>query len=247
MTTQINARRRLRVADRVVQRLSRSSLVESEAAALADFVTEGAVCCDIGAQYGLYTLTFAKRVGPTGRVLSFEPLPGPNAFLRAAARCLGARNVVVHPQALGDTQGLGTMSLPKPRWFPVHGRAFLADDADGLGPNAEFAREQRLPVPVTTLDAMVEEANLARLDFVKIDVEGYEPAVLAGAERTIRRFRPAMLIEIEDRHLDKFGADSATVVKMMTEHGYTMWTLAEGAWRPADEVTGHTRNYLFTV
>lgn len=239
--------RRLRMADRLIQRLSSGpSSVEPEAAALDGFLAEGYVCCDIGAEYGLYTLTFASRVGPRGTVLAFEPLPGPGRFLARTVRWLRASNVAVHQHALGDEPRQGTMSLPKRRGLPVHGRAFLADDADGLGPNAEFAGDQRLQVTVSTLDRVVAQSGLDRVDFIKIDVEGYEPAVLRGAEETIRRFRPVLLIEIEDRHLDKFGADSSTVVDIMMAHGYSMSTLWNGRWEPVETVTERTRNYVFT-
>lgn len=239
--------RRLRLVAGLLRRLaSGTTAVEPEAAALDDFVAEGYVCCDIGAEYGLYTLTFAARVGVSGRVLAFEPLPGPNRFLTWALRWLGASNTTVFSDALGDAARRGTMSLPKRHGLPVHGRAFLADDADGPGPNAEFAADERLPVAVSTLDEVVDAADLDRLDLIKLDVEGNEPAVLRGAERAIRRFRPVLLIEIEDRHLRKFGTDGATVVAMMADLGYRMSTLWNGRWEPVEAVSGRTRNYLFT-
>jgi FkbM family methyltransferase len=235
------------MADRLIQYLARRSpSVETEAAALDSFLGPGAVCCDVGAEYGLYTLTFAARVGQRGRVLSFEPLPGPNKFLRGLVRALGASNVVVRSDALGDRARTGTMSLPKRRGVPVHGRAFLADEADGLGPNAEFAEEDRLAVTVSTLDAVVEHEGCEKVDFIKVDVEGYEPAVLRGARRTIERFQPVLMVEIEDRHLEKFGDTSATVVEFLTSRGYEMSTLIDGRWQSVDKVTDATRNYLFT-
>jgi FkbM family methyltransferase len=237
--------RRLQLVVRLIQWLSRrTSSVEPEAAALEPFLPEGAVCCDIGAEYGLYTLTFARRPGT--RVVSFEPLPGPNAFLTRMLRWLGADNVELHRHALGDAPRSGSMSLPRRRGLPVHGRAFLADEADGLGPNVEFAGEQLLPVTVSTLDAVLEERGVDRLDLIKLDVEGYEPAVLRGAARSIERFRPVLLVEIEDRHLAKFGADAAGVVEQMQAHGYGMATLVEDRWVATDRVTEAARNYLFT-
>lgn len=248
-TTASSARpsRRLRTVDRTLRwAAARVPSVEAEVARLDHVLPPGGVCCDIGAEYGLYTFTFASRVGPTGRVLSFEPLTGPRAFVRRSARLLGADNVEVHSVALGDVVRSGTMSLPRRRGLPVHGRAFLADDAEGLGPNVEFAAERRLPVQVSTLDRVLERAGVDRLDLVKIDVEGFEPAVLRGAEASLRRFRPALLVEIEDRHLGKFGVDSAGMVRDLTEQGYRMWVAGRGGWEPTRGVTDVTRNYLFT-
>src|SRR6056297_3377173 len=225
--------RRLRIIDGLLRQLaSRPSPVEAEVAALDHVVVDGAVCCDIGAGFGLYTLTCARRVGPTGRVLAFEPLPGPRRALTRAVRWLHATNVTVFPEAVGAAPRTVAMSLPVRRGLPVHGRAFVADDADGLGSNAEFRRARRVAVEVVTLDDMVDRSRLERLDLIKIDVEGYEPTVLRGAERTIRRFRPVMLLEIEDRHLRRFGVDSASVVAMMHGYGYDMATLVDGRFEP---------------
>ncbi|MFD0804413.1 FkbM family methyltransferase, partial [Streptomonospora algeriensis] len=124
--------------------------------------------------------------------------------------------------------------------LPVHGRAFLTTGARGAGPNAEFGGERPVHTRVTTLDALVEELGLQRVDFVKADVEGAEPAVLDGAVRTLRRYRPALLLEIEDRHLAKYGARAADLVTRLAEMGYGMRVWAGGAWRSADRVReGH--------
>jgi FkbM family methyltransferase len=220
--------------------------VEPELLGLDQLLHPGAVCCDVGAAFGLYTLAFADRVGPTGQVHSFEPLPGPNAVLRRVVRLTGASNVRVHRCALGVTPRVATMSLPRRRGLPVHGRAFVADRADGLGSNAEFAGETRVRVPITTLDRIVDALDLTRLDLIKVDVEGAEPNVLAGAERTLRRFRPKVMLEIEARHLERFRTDPAAVVAGMRERGYAMTVLEGGRWRPTEQVTPACRNYLFT-
>jgi len=239
--------RRLRGIDRVLRRLSTGrSPVEPEAAALAVFLSEAAVCVDIGANFGLYTLTFAAGIGPAGRVFSFEPLPGPYAFLTHAIRWLGVDNVTVSDQALGDHRGVGEMSMPVRRGIPVYGRSFIADEAEGLGPNAEFGAERRVPVELSTLDTVVRAAGLDRVDLLKIDVEGYEPAVLRGAEWTLAQHRPTLLVEIERRHLAKFGVEPAALVGSLTAQGYDMAVLRNGRWRQVDTVIPERRNYLFT-
>ena len=238
--------RRLRVVDWVLRRLScGGSSVEAEVAALDDLLAEGDVCCDIGASFGLYTLAAARSVGPTGRVLAFEPLAGPRRFLAQSVRWLRATNVEVHPEALGDERRAARMSLPTRRGLPVPGRAFVADHANGLGSNLEFAHQRSVEVGVSKLDSVVEQRQLHRVDLVKIDVEGYELAVLRGAARTLRRFHPVVLLEIEDRHLARFGADSSMVVDAMAGYGYRMHALVDGRWQAMDAVTDRRRNYLF--
>ncbi|MFO7779148.1 MAG: FkbM family methyltransferase [Nitriliruptoraceae bacterium] len=247
MTSLSVPNRRLRGIDRVLRHLSTGrSSVEPEAAALAGSISEEAVCLDVGANYGLYTLMFAAAIGPAGRVLSFEPLPGPHAFLARAVRWLGADNVTVSDQALGDRRGVGEMSLPRRRGIPVHGRSFITDEADGLGPNAEFRAERRLSVGLSTVDAVVRAAGLERVDLIKIDVEGYEPAVVRGAEWTLAHHRPTLLLEIERRHLLKFGVEPTALVASLARQGYEMAALWDGRWCRVDVVTAERRNYLFT-
>jgi FkbM family methyltransferase len=247
MTSTRVANRRLRGIDQVLRRLATGpSPVEPEAAALDDLLSDGGVCFDIGANFGLYTLTFAAGVGPAGRVFSFEPLPGPHAFLVRALRWLGVDNVTVSDRALGDRCGSGEMSLPTRHGIPVHGRSFITDEARGLGPNAEFGSEQRLLVELSTLDAVVRAAGLERVDLLKIDVEGYEPAVLRGAEWTLAHHRPMVMLEIERRHLVKFGVEPGDLVAAMRKQGYDMSALWDGRWCRVEMVTPERRNYLFT-
>lgn len=240
--------RRLRTTGHLLRAVARAGWpLEPELVGLVGPLRPGAVCADVGASYGAYTLAFADRVGPAGRVLSFEPLPGPRAFLRRVVRLTGADQVEVRDAALGSGAGAATMSLPRRYGLPVHGRAFVADDAVGPGSNAEFATAQRVPVPVTTLDRVVEERGIGRLDVLKVDVEGAEPAVLAGATRTLDRFRPVVMLEIEARHLARFQTDPEQVVALLVDRGYRMSRYEDGRWRPAAEVTESARNYLFAA
>ncbi len=146
--------------------------LEDEVAGLAGLVGPGAVCLDVGAEYGLYTWTLAGLVGRSGHVHAVEPQPGPSAFVDTTRRLLGAGNVTVHRTALGAAAGGGVLALPRRGLLPVHGRAFLTTGASGLGSNAEFAHHDDVPVPVTTLDDLVADLALDRLDLVKVGHRG---------------------------------------------------------------------------
>ncbi|MFI5618584.1 FkbM family methyltransferase [Streptomyces sp. NPDC051567] len=221
------------------------SFVEEEVAGLGAFVVPGDVCLDIGAEYGLYTWTLAALVGPSGRVHSVEPLPGPARWLRTGARLLGCRNVTVHRTALGARPGHGTLSLPRRRGLPVHGRAFLTQGASGPGPNSEFRTSRPVPVPVRTLDQLAYRAGIGKLGFLKADVEGAELAVLTGAQQVLRRCRPTLLLEIESRHMDKYGARPADVVSHLHDLGYGLHRRRGGSWAETTHITDDCRNYLF--
>jgi FkbM family methyltransferase len=226
---------------------SRFDFVEDEVAALRPFVRPGAICLDIGAEYGLYTWVLSALAGPTGAVHSVEPLPGPAKWLRTVTGALGCRNVTVHRTALGERAQDGTMSLPRRRLLPVHGRAYLTEGASGPGPNREFPRAVEVATPVRTVDGLCHHMRLDRVDFIKADVEGAEAAVLSGAGRTLQRHRPALLLEIEDRHLAKYGTEPQELVRRLEDMGYAMYRHGPGGWERTARVADDHRNYLFTA
>jgi FkbM family methyltransferase len=219
--------------------------LEDEVAGLAEHVRPGAVCLDVGAEYGLYTWTLAGLVGPAGHVHAVEPQPGPSSFVESTRRLLRAGNVTVHRTALGAATGGGVLALPRRRLLPVHGRAFLTTGADGLGSNAEFAHHEDVPVAVTTVDELVGSLGLGRLDLVKVDIEGAEARLLDGAAGTLAAFRPVLMLELEDRHLARFGTTVGRVVGGLEAAGYLArtWDRALG-WVPRRPDDGR-RNVLF--
>jgi FkbM family methyltransferase len=218
--------------------------LEPELAGLSELVRPGDVCVDVGAAAGLYTVLLADLVGPGGQVHSVEPLSSPHPVW---ARLLGARarpNVLRHPLALSAQPGQTALSVPLGRLGPVTGRSFLTWQTDGLGSNAEFRGHTEVVVPVDTLDRLCLRAGLARLDFVKIDVEGAELHVLRGGAHAVEEFKPTVLLEIEARHLTRYGFAVQDVTEWLTGRGYTMHVWQRG-WQAVTVVCPHARNYLF--
>ena len=156
-----------------------------------DLARPGQQILDIGANWGLFTARLGKVVGPTGHVEAFEPLPAHAATLHAVAARLPA--VDVHMTALSDHEGQADLVIPVHEGEPLTALAHL----DAPAPAA--AGERRVPVPLRTLDAVLGEDH-PPVDLVKCDVEGHELEVLRGGERTLRRGRPALVLEIEERH-----------------------------------------------
>ncbi len=73
---------------------------------------------------------------------------------------------------------------------------------------------------------------MERLDFVKADVEGAEARLLTGAQKTLARLRPSLLLELEDRHLERFDTSAAEIVDGLAEYGYTPSHWDGEAWLP---------------
>lgn len=211
---------------------------EPELARLAEFVPAERNAIDVGGWLGPWTRELAKRVP---HVTCVEPQPDLAAYLRKVVPA----NVTVVEAAVSDRVGHATLTLPEAR----HGANALAS----LRGDADTA-------------AVVHQVELVRLDdldvtdigFLKIDVEGHERAALDGASELIRRDRPRLLLEAEQRHLDE---PLTSLFERVLSEGYEGWFLHGGRWHPLadfdierhqldhlDDVVGpdYVNNILFT-
>jgi FkbM family methyltransferase len=141
------------------------------------FTPPGGIAIDIGANLGEWSIPLAKAVGATGRVLCCEPNP---AMADALSATLAINNL---PQAQVLTVALSADD----------GEGHLAIDSTDSGQSR--LADKGVSVRLRSLDSLVAEHRLERLDLVKIDVEGHEAQVLAGAGETMRRLRPALIFE----------------------------------------------------
>ena len=220
--------------------------LEDELAILPRLVPPGATCVDVGANRGTYMVALSFLAGATGSVLAVEPQEGPLRTALALKRLLRLRNVTVRQVGLGDTEGALSLVVPRRFGLPVYGRSFLADapaltHADLSG----FTSVRQRPIRVTTLDTLASEHRLSRLDFVKCDIEGAELRMLAGGQTMIERHRPTILLEIEDRHVAKYGHRGEDVVQWLVRRDYRAHVKDGDDLVRVDRVTEDTRNYVF--
>lgn len=173
----------------------------------------GMTVLDLGAHIGLFTLGAAARTRGTGRILSFEPAPGPYRMLQRHLDINSlAATVTAFPYAVSDADG----SLE----FFTH-RMNTVGSLDGahterfraLDPGAAI---ETLRVRSVTLDSFCAQFDV-RPDVIKIDVEGAENQVLRGGREMLRLCRPVLFCEVHP-HQDE---ESNAVVKLAAELGYT--------------------------
>jgi FkbM family methyltransferase len=141
------------------------------------------VAVDVGAHSGLYTYCMLKRCAI---VHAFEP----NVALVSRLRRTFSENVVVHQCALSDREG------PAEFYIPLDGDAELAARGSLLRDAEPGHTLNTVHTNCRTLDSF----DISDVGFVKIDVEGHELSVIRGAVGTLTKNRPALLVEIEDRH-----------------------------------------------
>jgi FkbM family methyltransferase len=160
-----------------------------EARFLHRYLSRGSVVLDVGANAGAYATVVEDVVGPRCLVI-FEPLPRLVSVLRA--RFPGSQ---VRPVALSDRSGHAKIRVPSIAGKAYSTRATL-NDHDEPGQSGF----DEVEIELETLDAAVVGLALKRIDVVKIDVEGHELEVIAGARGSLERHQPVVLIEIETRH-----------------------------------------------
>ena len=153
---------------------------------MASTLKEGQVFLDIGSNIGFYTLFASKRVGPSGRVLAFEPDPMTFESLQRSVKKNGfdwARCVNV---ALSDREG----EMPFYTVSDVSAHSLVPEIA-----SRAKRYSGKVPVRVTRLDDLAREGvlDVPRIDLIKIDVEGEEPRTVAGMLGTLEKFGHPML------------------------------------------------------
>jgi FkbM family methyltransferase len=160
--------------------------VEPELQHLERFLDATGVLVDVGANTGIYTLKAAKHFGARGLVVAVEPFPEVLATLWHSVQRNGFQNVRLRNLCLDAEKGVRTlwMNEDKPNSFSIVERV---------------AGAPGLSVLALTLDELCAWEGLERLDYLKIDAEGAEAAILAGGAQTIRRFRPIVQVEVSMR------------------------------------------------
>lgn len=137
----------------------------------------GDVFIDVGASFGWYTTLGALLVGSTGKVFAFEPSPIASQVVEEMIKDSMHQNVILTKAAVGRATGNTSLFLPTTR--NLHSPSILQSDPDFVP----------VPIPMVALDHFAPLENVPKIKLVKIDVEGYEPDVLAGMERLVKEKR----------------------------------------------------------
>jgi len=146
---------------------------------------KGDVVFDAGANSGIFACLAAKRIGPEGKVYAFEPVPKIRKSLEETVRINRLNNIIIVPFALGDKVEKLKISI-------------APDNNIGGGWGAssgikDFGGEYEI-VPQITLDNFIQNNNIQKVDFIKMDIEGMERNALRGAIETLRKFKPKLAI-----------------------------------------------------
>lgn len=179
-------------------------------------VGNGGTIIDVGANIGIYTLEGSLAVGRTGRVISIEALPAHIAAFKENIKLNGINNVSLIESAVGNSTGFVT--LIRPRGGNLG--SFTVGSVEG---------EEAYRVPLGRIDDLLKGQEINSIDLIKMDIEGSEYRALLGAAQTLTKYRPTLLIELNEPAL--LGCESSTreVKEVLRANGYRGWRIGRKA------------------
>lgn len=205
--------------------LDRSERVEDESIIIA-LVSPGDVVVDVGANVGAITLAASRAVGEAGRVHAFEPHPRTFKYLQGNLELNQAVNVMAHNVALGEDDGTVIFSSRR-----SDDQNYVVQSADGI------------PVEARRLDDVLRDEP--RIALLKVDVEGYELAVLKGAAEALRR-SDSVFFEAWEDLAKRYGYSTPEINAYLQNLGFRLFRQHEGVFSeiPAQRVSWGCDNLL---
>jgi FkbM family methyltransferase len=175
----------------------------------------GMTFLDIGANIGYYTALASGRIGEKGRIIALEPDPENFRYLQQNAAANGASNAVCIQKAAAGESGVLRLYVNR----------------ENRGDNRLYANDlcdSSYEVEVVTVDAVLEDCGVERVDLVKIDVQGFEGHVLRGMRRTIQRSDSLILLtEFWPLGLRSAGTAPQDLLIELEQEGLRLYELTE--------------------
>ena len=205
--------------------------------ALSKLIGPGSFCFDVGGAYGRYAFPLSRMVGALGRVYSFEPGSYSQKVFLSVKVLFGLKNVFLIKKAVSDRPGVVELCSPPKK-------------SGKLGASLAHIHSVRKAdsfcetVDVLTLDDFVRSENPPRLDLIKCDTEGSELLVLQGDRKTIERFKPVILTEIDISNLERYGQKPSDILDFFRGLNYRLMIWQDGVFIPVAkaDING---NYFF--
>ena len=181
-----------------------------------DKIHAGDTYVDIGANIGEHSLFASYVVGVTGHVISFEPITYIRQQFEESIKLNNIQNISVKPFACGNITETKTLHLEAGNI-----------GASSLVPLADKKHESTEEIRIVRADDVLKE--FGKVDFIKIDTEGYEYNVIQGLEQTLSQYHPSLLIEYSPmfytRNMQDGTHDGLRMLETLQKYGYSLTDL----------------------
>lgn len=202
---------------------------------MLSLIEDGDVVFDIGANHGWYSLNIGKRF-PSCQIYAFEPMKKTLEFFKENIALNGLENV--RPYNLGFWKEDAVLEFN-----------YYEDTTGGTSIGDLFGRAdvQKVPCTVRMLDHFVQEEQVDRIDFIKIDIEGAELFALQGGEAALRQHKPKLFVEMLRKWAAKFGYHPNDIIRFMQGLGYQCFDIEQNRLCPFTTMTDETlsTNFFF--
>lgn len=190
-----------------------------DVAAFRTFIKPGSVVFDVGANIGQYALLASKLVGERGQVYAFEPSPEVLAKLQENIRLNSAENIEVVAKAVTAESGMMQFYTANEQGNQGVGSLLPAEEY-----RAHTRSAESIEVEALSLDDFCEAQGIEHVDFLKIDVEGFDLEVLKGAEKLMER-NPDLVVfsEVEPLNLSQVDTTVEDFYHFTEAHGFQAW------------------------
>jgi FkbM family methyltransferase len=180
----------------------------------AELVKPNDTVLDIGANIGMFSLLGSRLVGDNGRVIAFEPSRKTFDVLNENLKLNNCKNVETVQLALGDTEGsifLGEVEN---------------DALNFIDKNQKSGEE----VALKLLDNYLKENKIAKIDFIKIDIEGAEYLCFKGATEMLKKHRPTIIMECNENWCHRFGYSVFELLNFLSQFDYRFENYDDNQW-----------------
>lgn len=214
---------------RISEDIFANAFEHKERILLDRILVPGLTVLDIGANLGFYTCLFARKVGPAGRVIAFEPTPATFSLLEQNVRINGLDEIVeVRQCALSDAEGTASMNV-----FPAG-----SDVYNSLGVDYSLGHERPvgvIEVPTTSLENCLRGETFPNGCFIKIDVEGFEYQVIKGGAESLRHLDNAsMVVEMYEPAARQCGSSTLDTLALLESCGFAAYWMTPRSLAPLD-------------
>ena len=168
----------------------------------------GMVCVDIGSNIGYYALLESKIVGKNGKIFAIEPSPENFNYLNNNLKLQNFSNTETYQIAIGNQDGTAKLTVGNKS---NHSKVITEYQTIPNGLDV-------ISVPIKKLDTFVQEQNISKIDFVRMDVEGFELNVIEGMKNVLRKLRPMIQVEVHKKFLG--AKNTKKLLEIFKDEGY---------------------------